>query len=169
MSLKHHHRGLELSASKSFVSKKWTLFLCIGFFCAGILFSDRMWPEPESNVVSRDTVASDERLRLESEDCDSSKKGLKRESKDILGDVYKSPDAIQTLDKTISKLETELADARAAQESIMNGSPVSDDFKLPETVTKRKYLMVVGVNTAFSSRKRRDSVRATWMPPGMLI
>jgi hypothetical protein len=96
-------------------------------------------------------------------------KGLKRESKDILGDVYKSPDAIQTLDKTISKLETELADARAAQESIMNGSPVSDDFKLPETVTKRKYLMVVGVNTAFSSRKRRDSVRATWMPPGMLI
>jgi hypothetical protein len=93
-------------------------------------------------------------------------KGLKRESKDILGDVYKSPDAIQTLDKTISKLETELADARAAQESIMNGSPVSDDFKLPETVTKRKYLMVVGVNTAFSSRKRRDSVRATWMPPG---
>jgi hypothetical protein len=128
-----------------------------------------MWPEPESNVVSRDTVASDERLRLESEDCDSSKKGLKRESKDILGDVYKSPDAIQTLDKTISKLETELADARAAQESIMNGSPVSDDFKLPETVTKRKYLMVVGVNTAFSSRKRRDSVRATWMPPGMLI
>jgi len=75
----------------------------------------------------------------------------------------------RTLDKTISKLETELADARAAQESIMNGSPVSDDFKLPETVTKRKYLMVVGVNTAFSSRKRRDSVRATWMPPGMLI
>lgn len=62
-----------------------------------------------------------------------------------------------------------MAAARAAQESIMNGSPVSGDFKLPETVTKRKYLMVVGVNTAFSSRKRRDSVRATWMPPGMLI
>ncbi|EOA17080.1 hypothetical protein CARUB_v10005329mg [Capsella rubella] len=169
MSSKHHRGGLELSASKSFVSKKWTLFLCIGFFCAGILFSDRMWPEPEANLVSRDTVASDERLRLESEDCDSSKKGLKRESKDILGEVYKSPDAIQTLDKTISTLETELAAARAAQESIMNGSPVSDDFKLPETVTKRKYLMVVGVNTAFSSRKRRDSVRATWMPPGMFI
>ncbi|XP_010438680.1 PREDICTED: probable beta-1,3-galactosyltransferase 4 isoform X2 [Camelina sativa] len=167
MSLKHHRGGggLELSASKSFVSKKWTLFLCIGFFCAGILFSDRMWPEPEANLVSRDTVASDERMRLESEDCDSSK-GLKRESKDILGEVYKSPDAIQTLDKTISNLETDLAAARAAQESIVNGSPVSDDFKLPETVTKRKYLMVVGVNTAFSSRKRRDSVRATWMPPG---
>ncbi|KAJ4867477.1 hypothetical protein Rs2_37474 [Raphanus sativus] len=165
--MKHHHhnRGLELSsASKSFVSKKWTFFLCIGFFCAGTLFSDRMWPEPEANVVSRE--ASDERLHLVSEDCDSSKKSLKLESKDSLGEAYKSPDAIQTLDKTISTLEMELAAARAAQESIMNGSPVSDDFKLPETVTRRKYLMVVGVNTAFSSRKRRDSVRATWMPPG---
>ncbi|KAF2552355.1 hypothetical protein F2Q68_00037473 [Brassica cretica] len=70
MSLKHHHhhRGLELSAaSKSFVSKKWAFLLCIGFFCAGTLFSDRMWPEPESNVASRE-AASDERLLLMSED-----------------------------------------------------------------------------------------------------
>ncbi|XP_013707526.1 probable beta-1,3-galactosyltransferase 4 isoform X3 [Brassica napus] len=161
MSLKHHHhhRGVELSAaSKSFVSKKWAFLLCIGFFCAGTLFSDRMWPEPESNVASRE-AASDERLLLMSEDCDSSKKTS-------LGEVYKSPDATQTLDKTISTLEMELAAARAAQESIVNGSPVSDEFKLPETATKRKYLMVVGINTAFNSRKRRDSVRATWMPPG---
>ncbi|CAN8273752.1 unnamed protein product [Cochlearia groenlandica] len=165
MSLKHHRGGFEISASKSFVSKKWTFFLCVGFFCAGILFSDRMWPEPEGNVISREAL--DERARLVSEDCDSSKKGLTRESKESLGDVYKSPDAIQTLDKTISDLERELVAARAAQESIMNGSPVSDDFKIPETVTRRKYLMVVGINTAFSSRKRRDSVRATWMPPGM--
>ncbi|XP_013707525.1 probable beta-1,3-galactosyltransferase 4 isoform X2 [Brassica napus] len=160
MSLKHHHhhRGVELSAaSKSFVSKKWAFLLCIGFFCAGTLFSDRMWPEPESNVASRE-AASDERLLLMSEDCDSSKTSL--------GEVYKSPDATQTLDKTISTLEMELAAARAAQESIVNGSPVSDEFKLPETATKRKYLMVVGINTAFNSRKRRDSVRATWMPPG---
>ncbi|KAL0739033.1 hypothetical protein Bca4012_015243 [Brassica carinata] len=163
MSLKHHHHhrgGVEmLGGSKSFVSKKWTFLLCIGFFCAGTLFSDRMWPEPEANVASRE-VASDENLHLVSEDCDSSKKT-------ILGEVYKkSPDAIQTLDKTISALEMELAAARAAQESIVNGSPASDEFKLPETVTKRKYLMVVGINTAFNSRKRRDSVRATWMPPG---
>lgn len=117
-----------------------------------------MWPEPESNVASRE-AASDERLHLVSEDCDSSKKTS-------LGEVYKSPDATQTLDKTISTLEMELAAAKAAQESIVNGSPVSDEFNLPETVTKRKYLMVVGINTAFNSRKRRDSVRATWMPPG---
>ncbi|MFS7984857.1 putative galactosylxylosylprotein 3-beta-galactosyltransferase [Helianthus anomalus] len=60
----------------------------------------------------------------------------------------------------------ELAAARALQDSILTGSPVSDDLMLPEPVKKRKYLMVVGINTAFSSRKRRDSVRATWMPQG---
>lgn len=59
----------------------------------------------------------------------------------------------------------ELAAARSIQESIVNGSPISQDDtrSAPE---RRKYLMVVGVNTAFSSRKRRDSVRATWMPQG---
>lgn len=72
----------------------------------------------------------------------------------------------RTLDKTISNLEMELAAARALQDSILTGSPISDDLRLPEPVKKRKYLMVVGINTAFSSRKRRDSVRATWMPQG---
>ena len=61
----------------------------------------------------------------------------------------------------------ELAAARAVQESIINGSPISDDLKIPESSGKRKYLMVVGINTAFSSRKRRDSVRATWVPQGL--
>lgn len=60
----------------------------------------------------------------------------------------------------------ELAAARSMQDSILTGSPISDDLILPEPVKKRKYLMVVGINTAFSSRKRRDSVRATWMPQG---
>ena len=72
------------------------------------------------------------------------------------------------LDKKISNLEMELAAARAAHESILSGSPVAENLKIPETRKKRKYLMVVGINTAFSSRKRRDSVRATWMPQGFL-
>lgn len=60
----------------------------------------------------------------------------------------------------------ELAAARAAQESILNGSPTSEKLPAVDANVKRKYLMVVGINTAFSSRKRRDSVRATWMPQG---
>ncbi|KAL0431196.1 UNVERIFIED_CONTAM: Beta-1,3-galactosyltransferase 7 [Sesamum radiatum] len=35
-----------------------------------------------------------------------------------------------------------------------------------DIVTRKKAFMVVGVNTAFSSRKRRDSIRETWMPTG---
>jgi len=61
----------------------------------------------------------------------------------------------------------ELAAARATQESLRSGAPVSDDIRMSESSGKRKYLMVIGINTAFSSRKRRDSVRATWMPQGL--
>lgn len=75
----------------------------------------------------------------------------------------------RTLDKTISSLEMELAAARAAQESILNGSPLSENMKSLESTGRRKYFMVVGINTAFSSRKRRDSVRATWMPQGSIF
>ena len=35
--------------------------------------------------------------------------------------------------------------------------------------TKQKAFMVIGINTAFSSRKRRDSVRQTWMPQGIFL
>lgn len=62
----------------------------------------------------------------------------------------------------------ELAAARAAQESVLNGSPLSDNMKSTELMARRKYFMVIGINTAFSSRKRRDSVRATWMPQGSI-
>lgn len=72
----------------------------------------------------------------------------------------------RTLGKTISNLEMELAGARATQESLFSGSPTSQNFPASGAKGKRKYLMVVGINTAFSSRKRRDSVRETWMPQG---
>lgn len=54
-----------------------------------------------------------------------------------------------------------LAAAKAEHQSMSNGNPASENLK-------RKYFMVVGISTAFSSRKRRDSVRATWMPQGEL-
>ncbi|XP_044473715.1 probable beta-1,3-galactosyltransferase 3 isoform X3 [Mangifera indica] len=157
--------GLE-SASKNLVSKKWTILICFGCFCTGILFSDRMWTVPEVKDIPRGMDGEEEKLKLISEGCDTVHKDAKREREDIFGEVSKTHHAIQTLDKTVSNLEMELAAAKAAQESIINGSPLSDDSKISESSGKRKYLMVVGINTAFSSRKRRDSVRATWMPQG---
>ncbi|KAJ0759413.1 putative galactosylxylosylprotein 3-beta-galactosyltransferase [Helianthus anomalus] len=155
-------------ASRNVISQKWTLLLCISSFCAGLLFTNRMWPVSDSKLITRPTSLESEGLKLVSEGCDLRKlhmKNVKRDPKQIFGEVSKTHQAIQTLDKTISSLEMELAAARSIQESIVNGSPISGE----DTTTsseKRKYLMVVGINTAFSSRKRRDSVRATWMPQG---
>ncbi|XP_043689138.1 probable beta-1,3-galactosyltransferase 2 isoform X1 [Telopea speciosissima] len=154
--------------SKSVVSRRWTLLFCVGSFFVGMLFTSRMWAVPEATEakgIMRNS-AEDEKLKLVSEGCEPRYKGTKRESKDILGEVSKTHHALQTLDKTISNLEMELAAARAAHDSILNGSPISENQKVSQSTGKRKYLMVIGINTAFSSRKRRDSVRATWMPRG---
>ena len=35
-----------------------------------------------------------------------------------------------------------------------------------EEKEESRLFMVVGINTAFNSRKRRDSIRQTWMPRG---
>ncbi|KAA3487844.1 putative beta-1,3-galactosyltransferase 2 isoform X2 [Gossypium australe] len=166
-------------STRSFVSKKWTFLLCLSCFCAGILFTNRMVAVPESKAIMRTTAVEAEKLKLISEGCNLKavsfkligflslyQKGEKHVSKDIIGEVFKTHHAIQTLDKTISNLEMELAAARAAHESLHGGSPLSEDVSRVGSSRKRKYLMVIGINTAFSSRKRRDSVRATWMPQG---
>lgn len=158
--------GMVEVPSKSLVPKKWTFLLCIGCFCAGMLFTSRMWTVPETKDLTRTTGAEDGKLNLLLDGCVPRIKNVKHESRDILGEASKTQDAIQTLDKTISTLEMELAAARATQESILNGSPLSENLKDAESNKRRKYLMVVGINTAFSSRKRRDSVRATWLPQG---
>lgn len=157
--------GVE-SAGKSGFSRKLTVLLCIGCFCAGMLFTDRMWTVPEAKGITRTPQIDDQKLGVVSEDCDSTNKDVKSKSKDIYGEVTKPHHDIQTLDKTISNLEMELAAARALQDSILSGSPITEDIKIPELAKKRKYRMVIGINTAFNSRKRRDSVRATWMPQG---
>ncbi|KVH88986.1 protein of unknown function DUF4094 [Cynara cardunculus var. scolymus] len=158
-------------ASRSVISQKWTLLLCIGSFCAGLLFTNRMWTMSDSKLITRPTAIESEGLKLVSEGCDLRKlqmKNVKRDSKQIFGEVSKTHQAIQTLDKTISSLEMELAAARSIQESIVNGSPISeeDTRSAPE---RRKYLMVVGVNTAFSSRKRRDSRKKLEEEKGIIM
>ena len=65
------------------------------------------------------------------------------------------------LDSKISNIEMKLAAAKAEQQSLLRGDIASGNLK-------RKYFMVIGIYTAFSSRKRRDSVRTTWMPQGEL-
>lgn len=70
------------------------------------------------------------------------------------------------LNKTVSDLEMKLAAAKAVRESVHSSNPVSGNSKTVKSTSKRKYFIVIGISTAFSSRKRRDSVRMTWMPQG---
>ncbi|KAF7109635.1 hypothetical protein CFC21_109858 [Triticum aestivum] len=142
------------------ISRKWTSLLCLSSFCVGLIFTNRMWTVPESKEIIRRSALELDRMNLvSSSDC--ALKTINNEPKDDFGQVQRTEDAIQTLDKTISNLEMELASAKATQDSILNGGVPSS-----EPTAKRKYFMVIGINTAFSSRKRRDSVRATWMPQG---
>eukprot|EP01018_Ginkgo_biloba_P009280 Gb_07955 [translate_table: standard] len=156
-------RGGEISGRN--VSRKWTIFLCVASFCVGMLFTNRMWNIPESRDTIKVNGEQTDQLKLVSEGCDPKLKLVNRESRDIMGEVSKTHNAIQTLDKTISNLEMDLAAARAAHDSILSGSPILENPVIAET-SRPKVFMVIGINTAFSSRKRRDSVRATWMPRG---
>ncbi|KAL7250261.1 hypothetical protein ACSBR1_012293 [Camellia fascicularis] len=122
-----------------------------------------MWIVPESKSITR-TALEAEQLKLVSEGCDSKTVSISifLSSRCAFATCF----LLITLDKTILNLEMELAAARAAQESVLSGSPLSEDLKNTNSSGKRRYFMVVGINTAFSSRRRRDSVRPTWMPQG---
>uniref|UniRef100_A0A453SVX3 Hexosyltransferase n=5 Tax=Aegilops tauschii subsp. strangulata TaxID=200361 RepID=A0A453SVX3_AEGTS len=125
----------------------------------------RMWTLPEATEVAKPNETRGKEAELAAVDCDSTKVGRKHDFRDTL-QALDTHNAVQTLDKTIANLETELSAARTLQESFLNGSPVSQEYKASESSGRRKYLMVIGINTAFSSRKRRDSIRNTWMPQG---
>lgn len=73
----------------------------------------------------------------------------------------------RTLDKTISSLEMQLAAARAAKGDTEEASPVVTKLGTENLKARRKVFFVMGIITAFSSRKRRDSIRETWMPKGL--
>lgn len=76
----------------------------------------------------------------------------------------------RSLDKQVSMLQMELAAARNSRETgVSDGSSAMNTEQSSEAPPRKKAFIVIGINTAFSSRKRRDSVRETWMPQGDFI
>jgi len=71
--------------------------------------------------------------------------------------------------KTKSTLELNLKFALLLPKFMLNGCAVSGKSETDESSTKKKYFMVIGINTTFSSGKRRDFVHTTWMPRGDLM
>lgn len=70
----------------------------------------------------------------------------------------------RALDKTISDIEMRLAAARAAQAMSHGMSP--SDSEEDQGSVRHRMSFVMGVFTTFANRKRRDSIRQTWMPQG---
>ncbi|WOL13004.1 putative beta-1,3-galactosyltransferase 2 isoform X1 [Canna indica] len=124
-----------------------------------------MWTMPEATDIIR-TRTENNKMNTVAGDFNLKSTHERQEPEDVIGEVSKPLQAIQTVDKTRSNIEMKLAAARATQDPILSGFPSSEIMKGTASARKRKYLMVVGINTAFSSRRRRDSVRATWMPQG---
>lgn len=80
--------------------------------------------------------------------------------------THSSFNLFRTLDKTISSLEMQLAAARAAKVNDEDGSPTVTNSGSARLKDRQKVFFVMGIITAFSSRKRRESIRETWMPQG---
>ncbi|KAL5221719.1 hypothetical protein ABZP36_026432 [Zizania latifolia] len=133
--------------AKAPLSGKAVAALCVASFVVGLLLSGRV---PLLPAASKDMTSS--------AGCMKNKRAMLSESnnpRDIMNEVSRTHHAIQSLDKAVSSLEMELAVERARS----GGAAVS-------SVGPQKAFVVIGINTAFSSKKRRDSLRETWVPRG---
>ncbi|XP_049934782.1 probable beta-1,3-galactosyltransferase 8 isoform X3 [Nymphaea colorata] len=130
--------------------------VCALCFLVGLLLSGRIWRLPESREETGLPTTPYRGQKIE--------KLGEREANDIMGEVTKTHEAIRSLDKAVSALEMELAVARTG-ETGSTSSSAGGSAGRPGRVLQRAFV-VIGINTAFSSKKRRDSVRETWMPTG---
>ncbi|XP_024524805.1 probable beta-1,3-galactosyltransferase 2 [Selaginella moellendorffii] len=151
----------------SAISAKWMVVLCVSSFLVGMLFTNRMWNMSEDfEAEALKAPVNTEHLQLVTEiQCDPKPKPVTPE-REVYVEVSKTHQAIRNLDKTISSLEMELAAVRAAQASTIGGGAAEKPAMEKTGEARQKVFVVIGINTAFSSRKRRDSIRETWMPTG---
>ncbi|XP_021718716.1 beta-1,3-galactosyltransferase 7-like [Chenopodium quinoa] len=88
--------------------------------------------------------------------------------------VRNNQKAIISLDKKMDAIKTKI---KGGKQNIKDNKRLSsmtksiDTLSLSDNMTtegrRQKVFIVIGINTAFSSRKRCDSVRETWMPTGL--
>ncbi|XP_058200423.1 probable beta-1,3-galactosyltransferase 2 [Rhododendron vialii] len=139
--------------SRTLVSRNWLVLLCLGSFCAGILFSDRMWMVPETKVFTVRTEVKEERRQFVTEPCNPKLKLVTSESNKIAHEGLEFGRSNRPLDNADINRHRERAAVKPG-----NTTPLAE--------SRKNYLMVIGINTGFRSQKRRESVRDTWMPQG---
>ncbi|KAL6184837.1 hypothetical protein ACLB2K_046237 [Fragaria x ananassa] len=150
--------------SSNKISAKWIPVFCVPSFLLGMLITSRMWAVPESNGQLISTRRQEQELQIVSEDC-ATKKKLGQE-KDVMNEIYKTHESIQrirSLDKQMASIQMELAAARSSQEMGVSGDSAATSVLQKDNSAKQKAFIVIGINTAFSSRKRRDSIPVVYM------
>ncbi|KAL5551495.1 hypothetical protein UlMin_001671 [Ulmus minor] len=151
------------------VSTRWVSVFCIFSFFFGVLVVNRFWADPDPVKMDEEVSSTNKHQSGAVHPIvDCSKKDASDQVGEILFQVSQTHDVIMTLDKTISSLEVQLAAARAnkAGGEEGSGSPMVTKPGGEKVKERQKVFFVMGIITAFSSRKRRDSIRDTWMPHG---
>lgn len=90
--------------------------------------------------------------------------GLLVSSNMLTQDISGSHQALRSVLDAEPELESLGTHLKANKSNASAGMGVS--YHDATSSKSHKVFMVIGINTAFSSRKRRDSVRQTWMPTG---
>ncbi|CAL1373731.1 unnamed protein product [Linum trigynum] len=158
--------GIRPMRSSGGVSSRWLSIFCIASFFLGVFVVDRFWSIPDPVKVNEGTSTMELQSKLPNPTINCEKKETTVQTSDILSQVSQTHDMIMTLDKTISLLEMQLAAARAAKVGSEEESLVMTKSSIEHLKDRQKVFFVMGIMTAFSSRKRRDSIRETWMPNG---
>ncbi|XP_058099995.1 probable beta-1,3-galactosyltransferase 8 [Magnolia sinica] len=143
------------------LSGKAIVGLCMACFFVGSLFTNRTWSGQSDNGIRIISGHEENKMVPMMRDCEHKRKLAEGKPGDIMGEVTKTHQAIQSLDKTISMVEMELAAARMSR---MGSPPSIVRTSKGSNHGRQKAFVVIGINTAFSSKKRRESLRETWMP-----
>ncbi|KAD7117495.1 hypothetical protein R6Q59_005890 [Mikania micrantha] len=139
-------------------SPKWIIIFSIFSFVFGMLFTNRVWVPLESD--GRIMRPKEQETKIVADDC------ITQKDNDILGEVHKTQEAIKSLGNSISELRLELPSNQSSSDEVIHEDLRPHKTDGDKSESRRKVFMVIGINTAFSSRRRRDSIRETWMPRG---
>eukprot|EP00250_Pteridium_aquilinum_P016734 c23263_g1_i2 orf=639-1334(+) len=139
------------------LSYRWIILLCIICFCSGMVFTSRLWMLMDAN---RYPFRIGE---LEHYDTNINHRLLVANNM-LTHEISGSHGAQRSVLDAELDLESLGAHLKVKKSNASVGMDVS--YQDSEFVKSYKVFMVIGINTAFSSRKRRDSIRQTWMPTG---
>ncbi|MCO5593526.1 hypothetical protein L7F22_047540 [Adiantum nelumboides] len=133
------------------LSYKSIILICIICFCSGMLFTSRLW------VLLEATKYNHQREPDDTNTID----GLLNANGMLTHDLLVRHKALHSMldaEPTLESLGVRFKSNASTRTYYANQDSTSSKTQ--------KVFMVIGINTAFSSRKRRDSVRQTWMPTG---